>query len=122
MTRVLIADDERTIADTLATILTIHGFEARTAYDGEQAVEAAGQWKPDIFLTDLLMPGMDGVEAAIAICRMLPRCRVLLLSGLMTGSELAARLRGHNFEILMKPIPPDELMERLAADPGTGRA
>lgn len=113
--KILIADDERTIADTLTTIVKMHGFEARAAYDGEQAVAAARGWKPDIFLTDLLMPGMDGVDAALAICRILPNCRILLLSGMMANSELAARLRGHDFEVLLKPVPPEELVARLAA-------
>jgi CheY-like chemotaxis protein len=70
--RILIADDERTIADTLGTIVGLHGYEVRTAYDGGQAVETARQWQPHIFLTDLVMPVMDGFEAAIAICRILP--------------------------------------------------
>jgi DNA-binding response OmpR family regulator len=119
--RILIADDERAIADTLATILEMHGFETRTAYDGHQAMEIAMEWRPQILLTDVLMPGMDGVEAAMAICRMLPDCRVLLLSGLTANRDLADRIRrsGHDFEILHKPIPPDELLACLGHD---GRA
>ena len=113
--RILIADDERMIADTLATIVGLHGYEARTAYDGLEAVETARQWRPHILLTDVLMPVMDGIEAAIAVCRMLPECRVLLLSGVASIADLAGdmRKRGYEFEILRKPIPPEELLERL---------
>ncbi len=120
--RILIADDERTIADTLATILGLHGFEARAAYDGGQAVETARQWQPHIFLTDLLMPVMDGFEAAIAICRILPDCRVFLLSGVASVADLASELRqkGYNFEILRKPIPPEELLAQLRRNDGVG--
>lgn len=119
--RILIADDERTIADTLATIVGLHGYEARTAYDGRQAVEAARLWRPEILLTDVLMPGMDGIEAAIAICRILPGCRVVLLSGVASIGDLTGDLKrqGYAFEILRKPIPPEELLAWLRQD---GRA
>lgn len=116
--RILIADDERMIADTLATILGLHGFEARTAYDGREAVENARQWRPHILLTDVLMPVMDGIDAAIAICRMLPECRIVLLSGVASITDLAGEIqnRGYSFEILRKPIPPEDLMAWLMRD------
>lgn len=103
------------IADTLATILGLHGFEARTAYDGREAVENARQWRPHILLTDVLMPVMDGIDAAIAICRMLPECRIVLLSGVASITDLAGEIqnRGYVFEILRKPIPPEDLMAWL---------
>jgi CheY-like chemotaxis protein len=115
MRRILIADDERTIADTLATIMGMHGFEVRTAYDGHQAVETARQWQPHIFLTDFLMPVMDGIEAAIAVCGILPDCRVVLFSGVAATTDVTTELerRGYDFEVLRKPIPPDELLECL---------
>jgi CheY-like chemotaxis protein len=116
--RILIADDEHTIADTLAIILEMNGFEARTAYDGREAVELARHWRPHILLTDLLMPGMGGIEAVIEICRMLPDCRVVLLSGVGSVGELTHELqrRGFGFEILRKPIPPEELLQTLRTD------
>lgn len=122
--RILIADDERTIADTLAAIVGLHGFEARTVYDGRQAVETARAWRPDILLTDVVMPGMDGIEAAIAICRMLPECRVLLLSGVASVGDLSGRVkaRGYSFEVLRKPIPPEELLAKLRGDGISPRA
>lgn len=117
-TRVLIADDERIIADTLGLILNQNGFAAAAVYSGPQAVEAARQFKPQVFLADVVMPGMSGIEAAIQICTMIPACRVLLLSGQAATSDLLrdARLRGHDFEILLKPVHPNQLLERLRAD------
>ncbi len=118
--RILIADDEHTIADTLATILEMHGFEARTAYDGRQAVAIALEWLPHILLTDVLMPVMDGIEAAMAICGSLPDCRVILLSGLASNTDLPTELqqRGLDFEVLRKPIPPEELLQALGTAKG----
>ena len=113
--RVLVADDERVIADTLGLILNQSGFEAATAYNGAKAVELARSFHPDVFLGDVVMPGMSGIEAAIRICSMIPECRVLLLSGQAATSDLLhdARLRGHDFEILLKPIHPTQLLARL---------
>ncbi len=113
--RVLIADDERIIADTLGMILNHSGFEVATVYSGQRAVETARLFRPEVFLADVVMPGMSGIEAAIQICGMLPGCRVLLLSGQAATSDLLrdARVRGHEFEILLKPIHPNQILERL---------
>lgn len=115
--RVLIADDERLIADTLALILKHAGFEAETVYSGQKAVEAARNRSPDIFLADVVMPGMTGIDAAIEITALHPACRVLLLSGQAATADLLrdARVRGHHFEVLLKPVHPSQLIARLRA-------
>lgn len=113
--RVLIADDERLIADTLGLILKQAGFQAETVYSGHKAVEAARQRCPDIFLADVVMPGMTGIDAAIEIAAINPTCRILLLSGQAATADLLrdARLRGHHFEVLLKPVHPSQLLDRL---------
>ncbi|MGA8531117.1 MAG: response regulator [Acidobacteriaceae bacterium] len=115
--RVLIADDERLIADTLGLILKQAGFQAEAVYSGQKAVEAARNHCPDIFLADVVMPGMTGIDAAIEICAIHPACRVLLLSGQAATADLLrdARLRGHHFEVLLKPVHPSQLLARLRA-------
>jgi CheY-like chemotaxis protein len=57
--RILIADDERIIADTLALILSGIGFESIAAYSGETALEVAAQFRPAILISDVIMPGMN---------------------------------------------------------------
>lgn len=113
--RVLVADDEHIIADTLGMILSQNGFEAATVYGGQRAVETARSFHPDVFLADVVMPGMSGIEAAIQISGMLPDCRILLLSGQAATADLLrdARVRGHDFEILLKPVHPNQLLDRL---------
>ena len=115
----LIVDDETIIADTLRLILVQSGFHAATAYDGQAALEKARQMNPDILLCDVVMPGLNGIELAIQIRSFLPRCRVLLLSGQAAVHDLLedARLRGHHFDLLTKPVHPDELLDFLRADP-----
>ncbi|MGA8163342.1 MAG: response regulator [Acidobacteriaceae bacterium] len=113
--RVLIADDERLIADTLGLILKQAGFDAEIVYSGQKAVEAARSRNPDVFLADVVMPGMTGIDAAIEICAMHPACRVLLLSGQAATADLLrdARVRGHHFEVLLKPVHPSQILARL---------
>jgi CheY-like chemotaxis protein len=113
--RVIVADDERVIADTLAYILNQAGFEATAVYTGVQAVELARTAKPDLLVTDVLMPDMNGIEAAICIRGFLPSCKVLLFSGQAATAGLLeeARRRGYKFEILSKPVHPQDLVAKL---------
>lgn len=113
--RVLIVDDERMIADTLAQILNASGFEAKAVYDGARAVAEAQQFHPDILLTDVIMRGMSGVDAGIQVARALPDCRVILFSGQASTADLLdrAQAHGYEFEMLAKPIHPQELVSIL---------
>jgi CheY-like chemotaxis protein len=113
--RVLVADDESVIADTLRIILARNGYEAAAVYGGAEAVELARTWHPDLLLADVVMPGMSGIEAAIRIRALLPRCRVLLLSGQAATNDLMhdARRDGHEFEVILKPIHPTQLLARI---------
>jgi len=113
--RVLVADDERVIADTLAIILGKNGFDAIAVYDGEEAVNKARLWNPDLLISDVVMPRLSGVDAAIRIRAELVSCRVLLFSGMAATSDLLrdARIRGHEFEVISKPVQPEALLERL---------
>ncbi len=113
--KVLVADDERVIADTLAIILNQSGFEAMAVYSGEKAVEAAGSWKPDMLISDVIMTDLNGIDAAIKIRSLLPSCKILLFSGQAATADLLDRARGqgHEFEILAKPVHPQDLLARL---------
>ena len=113
--RVLVVDDERVIADTLAIILNQAGFDAAAVYTGTDAVDRASKEKPDLVISDVIMPDMNGIEAAIRIRQMLPACKILLFSGQAATADLLekARLQGHEFEILAKPVHPQDLLAKL---------
>jgi CheY-like chemotaxis protein len=113
--RVIVVDDEHVIADTLATILNRAGYEATAVYTGQQAVDLAREIQPDLIVSDVIMPDMNGIEAAIVIRKMLPSCKVLLFSGQAATADLLenARAGGHEFEILAKPIHPQDLLAKL---------
>ncbi len=113
--KVLVADDERVIADTLAIILNQSGFEATAVYSGEKAVETARTLSPDMLISDVIMTDLNGIDAAIRIRGMLPACKILLFSGQASTADLLdrARAQGHEFEILAKPVHPQDLLARL---------
>ena len=114
-TKVLITDDERVIADTLAAILNHGGFDARAAYSCSEALEIAHVFRPDLLISDVIMAEMNGIEAAIRMKGMLPDIRVFLLSGQTATPELLQKEKadGYGFEVLVKPVHPRDLISRL---------
>ena len=115
--RILVVDDERIIADTLAAILEQHGYHAVAAYNGQSGLEQAQALNPDLVISDVVMPGMNGTEMAIQVLQLLPSCKILLLSGQAATTNLLndAAARGYTFEIVAKPIHPHLLLEKLEA-------
>ena len=113
---VLIVDDEKVIADTLAAILTHSGYVAVAAYDGESALEQARVTAPQMLITDVCMPGMGGIELAVAIRGSYPDCKILLFSGQMATVDLltASRNAGYDFAAISKPIHPTELLAQVS--------
>lgn len=113
--KVLVVDDEQVIADTLAKILDINGYDASAVYSGLSAVESARALQPDLIISDVIMQDMDGIEAAIKIRAFLPSCKILLFSGQAATADLLenARAQGHEFEILGKPVHPSDLLAKL---------
>jgi len=113
---VLVVDDESLIADTLAEILNDSGdFDAIAVHDGESALEQAQNCAPDILITDVVMPGINGIELAKSIRSQYPKTRIVLLSGQAHARDFvrAASHEGYSFELWAKPIHPDLLLERL---------
>lgn len=112
---VLVVDDEVVIADTLTTILAQHGIAAMTAYNGFDALEIARVIPPDLLLADVVMPGMSGIDVAIAIKKDIPDCAILLFSGQAATTGLLAKAGKAwcDFEVLLKPIHPQKLVQLI---------
>ncbi len=113
---VLVVDDEKIIADTLSMILSRSGFTTMTAYDGVNALELAGSTAPDLLISDVMMPGMTGVDLAVVVSQSIPECKVLFFSGQATTVDLLKQARdaGHNFTTLTKPVHPTEMLRRVS--------
>lgn len=113
--RVLVVDDERMIADTLVQIFASQGFESRAAYDGFEALAQAVSFAPDVLITDIVMPGIDGWQLAEQYGRLLPACRVMLFSGHADLIDLEERadLMDRACEVYTKPVSPRVFLDRL---------
>lgn len=114
---VIVVDDEKVIADTLATILRKSGYAATAAYDAESALEIAELAPPQIVISDVMMPGMNGIDLAIQLSDSIPDCRILLFSGQAETVDLLSKARssGHDFTLLTKPVAPRELLREIAS-------
>jgi CheY-like chemotaxis protein len=112
---ILVVDDETIIADTLTQILNRNGFRAHACYGGREAIDTARRLQPSVVLSDIAMPQIDGIAAAVAIREFCPAARIVLFSGQSATLEILDRIRslGHEFELLPKPIHPTELLRRL---------
>jgi CheY-like chemotaxis protein len=115
--RILVADDSRDAADSLAAVLRLWGHEVETVYDGPSAIARAQRFKPHVALLDIEMPRMHGGEVAARIRDLFPEEPVALLA--MTAADPSdARLAGYDavFDaFLLKPYDLGELEGFLTA-------
>jgi len=111
---ILVVDDQQLIAESLGAILSSKGYSTLTAYDGAMALEMATLVPPDLLITDVAMPGMNGVELAVRVVREFPDCQVILFSGHATLADLEiAFTAGFEFPLLRKPIHPAEMLDHV---------
>jgi DNA-binding NtrC family response regulator len=113
--RVFVVDDEHVIASSLATILRKNGFDAVPFTEPLKALEAADLEAPDLLISDVVMPGLSGIDLAVQLQERCPNCNVLLFSGqaATAGMLETARAKGHNFELLLKPVHPADLLREI---------
>jgi CheY-like chemotaxis protein len=114
--RILIVDDNRDAAESLAMLLTLSGHEVHTAYDGHEAVEAAAKFELDLILLDIGLPRLNGYEAARRI-RAQQRDKGLVLVALTGWGQEEDRRRSKEVGFdahLVKPVDHDVLTKLLA--------
>ncbi len=112
--RVLVVDDEPQITRVLRTVLTSQGYQVRTAAEGESALSSFFEWHPELVITDLFMPHMDGLELCKRI-RALSTVPIIVLS--VKGEERAKveALDSGADDYVTKPFGMDELLARVRA-------
>ncbi|HEU0240524.1 MAG TPA: response regulator transcription factor [Micromonosporaceae bacterium] len=110
--RVLVVEDERAIAEAVAARLRADGFEVTTAGDGPAAVRTAEQWRPDLVVLDIMLPGFDGLE----VCRRIHATRhipVIMLTARDDETDLLVGLGVGADDYLTKPFSLRELAARV---------
>ena len=112
--RVLVADDEIGVRSFFQKILELSGYEVLLAADGREAVELALAAKADLVITDLVMPGQEGIETIQALRRHNPKAGIIAVSGAFGGTFLeVARMLGAD-AALAKPVSGELLLSTVA--------
>jgi len=112
--RILVVDDESQLTRVLRTGLNAHGYEVRTASDGVEGVRQFSDWRPDLIITDLAMPNMDGLE----LCRKLRSVSQLPIIVLSAKGEEKIKVEALDLgadDFITKPFGIDELLARVRA-------
>jgi len=118
---VLVVDDDVQVSELVAVVLKCEGFSVLIARSGEEAIDVAQAHLDgiDLLITDIVMPGIDGVATARAIQAMIPNLPAILMSGACNLSTLeAARPASY----LQKPFTPSRLVQLVQGLAGTPRA
>jgi two-component system KDP operon response regulator KdpE len=112
--RVLVVDDEPQITRVLRTVLTSHGYQVRTAAEGEAALANFNEWRPELVITDLYMPRMDGLELCRRI-RAQSNVPIIVLSVKAEEGTKVEALDSGADDYVTKPFGTDELLARVRA-------
>jgi CheY-like chemotaxis protein len=114
--RVLVVDDQQVIADTTVMILRGHGYEAKAVYSGEEALECASTFRPDVVLLDMIMKNLNGIETSRLLMQQNPECRIILLSGTPETARILKEEhdKGNMIDVLAKPVHPQFLLDTLS--------
>ena len=113
--RILIVEDDRNMARTIRDILTDHAYEVDIAYSGDQALEMVEDNRYFCLLSDIKMPGMDGVELFHALQKTHSNLPILLMTAYVSSDLLSASVDEGVVAVLTKPLEIDLLLMYLKA-------
>jgi len=107
--RVLVVDDEELLVRSCARILEHEGFEVRTVSRGRDALELAARYRPEIVLTDLMLPDLDGLEILRELRRLDPEVLVIMITGFATVESSVAAIKAGAYDYIPKPFTATQL-------------
>ncbi len=113
LTKVMIVDDERSFADTLAERLKIRDYHVAAAYDGRQALELVKKSNFDVVVLDVSMPEVDGIQVLREIKQIKPLTEVIMLTGKATVETAIEGMKLGALDYLMKPCETEDLTEKI---------
>lgn len=113
MARLLVIDDESGIRGALAQVFEYEGHEVRTAEDGHEGIEMAGELRPDVIFLDVKMPGLDGLDVLARLREEDPSALIVMISGHGTIDTAVEATRKGAYDFLQKPLDTDRLLVTL---------
>jgi two-component system OmpR family response regulator len=111
--RVLVVDDEPSLAELLASVLRYEGWEIQTAGDGTSAVRTAREFRPDAVVLDIMLPDFDGLEVLRRVRAELPHVCVLFLTAKDAVEDRVAGITAGGDDYVTKPFSLEEVLARL---------
>jgi two-component system alkaline phosphatase synthesis response regulator PhoP len=115
--KILIADDEPDILEIVSYNLMMHGYEVETAKDGDQAIQKARQFNPDLIILDIMMPKKNGIEVC-KILRSMPEFQQTLIVFLTALNDELSHVKGLEYgadDFISKPISPKIMVSKVNA-------
>jgi DNA-binding NtrC family response regulator len=112
-TRILIVDDEAVIRDGLKRILDSDRFAVETCTSGYSAIELLHELEFDLIVTDLKMPGMNGIEVLKAVSALQPHVPVIMITGYASVETAVEAMKNGAVDYISKPFAPDQFMEKV---------
>ncbi len=112
---IFVVDDEEMITSSLGQILGREGFDVFGFTNPLKALEHMETVGPDLLISDVMMPQLNGIELAIQTRIVRPDCRILLFSAAAPEWGRRASADGHDFRLLQKPVHPAMLLREIAA-------
>ncbi len=113
--RILVVDDESSISELLSIALRYEGFEVATAADGNEALDRWGEFRPDLILLDVMMPGLDGFEVAKRLAERRSEAPIIFLTARDTTEDKIRGLTIGGDDYVTKPFSVEELVARVRA-------
>jgi two-component system cell cycle response regulator CpdR len=114
MARVLLAEDDDAVSAFVMRALKLRGHEVTAVSDGMAALEALNAAEFDLLLTDIVMPGMDGIALALKVSRDRPKMKILMMSGYAHERQRAHNLEALIHKVLPKPFTLREICDAVA--------
>ena len=115
MARILLADDDKGSLDLVRRALELEGHSIEAAEDGSEALAIAEAGRFDLLVTDVHMPGLDGIELAKRALALHPGLRLVLMSAYPDGLELAGGLAAGRARLVTKPFSIDKIRAEVRA-------
>lgn len=111
--RVLVIDDEPSVAEALRLILNDHGYETVVAHTGREGLESAEGQRFDITITDLHLPDMSGLDVLSAVCQRNPKSLVIVITAHGSPEVTLEARRCGAVDVLTKPFLPSDILRLI---------